>query len=134
MIDDLRISLNSSVQFSHQLIAGIEALTNITRFRIDYLSQILSTLEILCQNLSSSYTESQINEIEKIIKAKLSNLLKCSLSSESHAKILDFLARVGGTEAKVEVIFLFFEMMMFISDSQVCAQTISGIQAKINSK
>jgi hypothetical protein len=76
-------------------------MTNILRYKQDYLNRVLQTFEILENNLPSILNDSQIDNVRKIIKLKLFNLLKYSVSFESQQKIINLLTNLGCTQTEV---------------------------------
>ena len=79
----------------------IESITNILRYKSDYLNRVLQTFEILQNNFPSMLNDSQINNVRKIIKLKLFNFLKYSVSFESQQRIIDLLTNLDCTQTEV---------------------------------
>ncbi|CAF3376193.1 unnamed protein product [Rotaria socialis] len=86
---------------SVNLIAAVEAVSNIARQRSDYISRILQIFEVLHVNLSSNFIDSQVSSVRKTIKLKLLNLLKYSASSSIQSQYSTLLADFGATQAEI---------------------------------
>ncbi|CAF3451513.1 unnamed protein product [Rotaria sp. Silwood1] len=86
---------------SVNLIAAVEAVTNIARQRLDYIIRVIQTFEILLVNLSSTFIDSQVINIRNIIKLKLLSLLKYSTSYNIQPQVITLLTDLGTTQAEI---------------------------------
>jgi len=87
------------VLFSNNLIAIIESLMSIIRYQPDFMNRILQTLEVLQRQLPEHLTESQIENIKKILKCKLVNFVKHSNNTNSN--MIELLNQLGATPTEV---------------------------------
>ncbi|CAF0762345.1 unnamed protein product [Rotaria sordida] len=101
MIEKLLEFIISQNISSVNLIAAIEAITNIVRQRSNYINRIIQTFEVLNVNLSSIFIDSQVTNLRNIIKLKLLNLLKYSISYNIQSQITTLLIDLGATQEEI---------------------------------
>ncbi|CAF3578437.1 unnamed protein product [Rotaria sordida] len=101
MIEKLLEFIISQNISSVNLIAAIEAITNIVRQRSNYISRIIQTFQVLNVNLSSIFIDSQVTNLRNIIKLKFLNLLKYSISCNIQSQITTLLTDLGATQEEI---------------------------------